>query len=65
MAKRVCGECGRDKDVSGGKVCEKGHFICKECVYRGVFLISEKGHCPIYKKPLSVRRQLNLRANDN
>jgi hypothetical protein len=52
MAKRVCDVCGKDKDVSGGKTCEKGHFVCKDDVYSGVIIISEKAHCPICKKPL-------------
>lgn len=52
MAKRICDVCGKDKDVSGGKTCEKGHFICKDDVYSGVIFISEKAHCPICKKPL-------------
>src|SRR5271156_4228224 len=52
MAKRICDVCGKDKDVSGGKTCEKGHFVCKDDVYSGVIIISEKAHCPICKKPL-------------
>jgi hypothetical protein len=52
MAKRICDVCGKDKDVSGGKTCEKGHFICKDDVYSGVIFISEKAHCPMCKKPL-------------
>jgi hypothetical protein len=52
MARRGCDVCGKDKEVSGGKICEKGHFICKECVYSGVIFISERATCPICKKPL-------------
>ena len=52
MAKRTCVACGKERDVSGVKTCEKGHFICKDCVYSGVIFISEKAHCPIDKKPL-------------
>jgi len=52
MAKRICDVCGLNKDVEGGKTCEKGHFICKGCVYSGVIFISEKAHCPIDRKPL-------------
>jgi hypothetical protein len=52
MARRICDVCGKDRDVSGGKTCEKGHFICKDDVYSGVIIISEKAHCPICKKPL-------------
>lgn len=28
MPKRRCDACGKEKDVSGGKTCENGHFIC-------------------------------------
>ncbi len=52
MAERVCDSCGSKKDVSGGKTCEKAHFICKACVYSGVILISERHVCPLCKRPL-------------
>ena len=52
MAKRVCDVDGKEKDVSGGKTCENGHFICKDHVYSGVIFISEKAYCPLCKKPL-------------
>ena len=52
MARRICSACGEEHNVSGGKICEKDHFICKDCVYSGVIFISEKAHCPICKKPL-------------
>ena len=52
MPRRTCDGCGKDRDLSGGKTCEKGHFICKDCVYSGLIVISEKAHCPICKKPL-------------
>jgi hypothetical protein len=47
MPKRLCDVCGKDKDVAGGKTCQKGHFICKTCVYSGVIIISEKKYCPL------------------
>lgn len=31
MAKRVCDKCGKNKDLDGGKTCEKGHFFCLGC----------------------------------
>jgi rubrerythrin len=52
MAERVCDECAKKRDISGGKTCEKGHFICKDCVYSGVIFIDEKKACPICKRPL-------------
>lgn len=54
MSKRVCANCGKEKDVSGGRMCEKGHFICRNCVYEGSGLIftHEKYTCPLCKKPL-------------
>ncbi len=49
MAHRNCAECGKDKELTGGKVCEKGHFICKHCVNKDSdFLFSRpKSKCPI------------------
>jgi hypothetical protein len=52
MSKRTCVVDGKEKDVSGGKVCDKGHFVCKDHVYSGVIFISEKAHCPLCKRPL-------------
>ena len=52
MSKRPCDNCGHDRDTSGGKTCEKGHFICKSCVYSGVIFIDERAHCPLCKRPL-------------
>ena len=52
MAKRNCAECGKDKEISGGKVCEKGHFVCGYCVGGGVFS-SAKNKCPICKTKLT------------
>lgn len=40
MAQRVCGNCGKTKDVHGGKICSHDHFICKECAFGHL-------HCPI------------------
>lgn len=39
-ASRVCDNCGHDKDVSGGKTCDKGHFLCHDCASRHV-------HCTV------------------
>lgn len=44
MAKRVCAECGEDKDIKGGKICEKGHFLCKACASKGW---SPRKNCPV------------------
>ncbi len=54
MAKRVCDKCGKNKDVSGGKTCERGHFICKKCVWAdsGILISREKKTCPLCKKSL-------------
>jgi len=51
MAKRICDACGKEKDVSGGKTCEKGHFICSRCVDMG-FLVGKMTQCPICKTKL-------------
>lgn len=45
MAERVCDNCGHERDVSGGKTCSEGHFICYSCVKRHV-------HCPVCKHTL-------------
>ncbi len=45
MATRVCDVCGKKKEVSGGKTCENGHFLCSSCA-------SKRNQCPICKKPL-------------
>ena len=52
MPKRHCAECGKDKEISGGRVCEKGHFICAYCV-RGGFFDPTKTKCPICKTKLT------------
>jgi len=52
MSKRNCDRCGKERGLSGGKTCQKGHFLCKDCVYKGVIFISEKAYCPIDKSPL-------------
>ena len=48
MPKRLCDSCGKEKDLSGGKVCSKGHFVCKEDYYRIVL----HGKCPLCGEPL-------------
>lgn len=55
MSKRSCASCGKEKELKGGRVCEKGHFVCRECVYKGSdFLFThEKSKCPICKTKLS------------
>ena len=40
MGSRVCDNCGKTKDVFGGKSCSKGHFICHSCA-------SSHIHCPL------------------
>ena len=54
MAKRVCDGCGKERDLQGGRTCEQGHFICKECVWKGsnLFTSMEKKQCPFCKSPL-------------
>ena len=48
---RKCDNCGKDKEVHGGKTCENGHFICSSCVSGGFFDSSRKT-CPLCSKPL-------------
>lgn len=52
MPERTCDSCGKRRSVEGGRTCERGHFLCKSCVYSGVIFISEKQSCPICRKPL-------------
>ncbi len=54
MARRICDICGKDKDVQGGKVCEKGHFVCSQCVHgSGLQLLGpSRTACPICGKKL-------------
>lgn len=47
MPKRICSACGKEKDVRGGKECENGHFICKQCVWSGL-----SKECPLCGKHL-------------
>lgn len=54
MSKRVCAECGEEKDVSGGKVCVNSHFICKGCIMKDVGIFSgAKQNCPLCGKKLT------------
>lgn len=51
MAKRTCDSCGKEKEVSGGKTCSNGHFICSSCCNMGILMSSRK-QCPLCKKDL-------------
>ncbi len=55
MANRICAKCGKDRELKGGKVCEKGHFICKYCVYdgSGILFTHERKYCPLCDKKLT------------
>lgn len=46
MTERICDSCGKKKSISGGKTCEKNHFICSYCVSGGLFSSSKK-ICPL------------------
>lgn len=51
MASRRCAPCGEDKDVQGGMICEKEHFICYSCATwrpSGIFNSREViSRCPL------------------
>jgi len=53
MSERVCDSCGKEKNVQGGKTCENGHFICKDCIYSRISMF-DSAHkvCPLDNKPL-------------
>jgi hypothetical protein len=46
MAKRKCDKCQKEKDMEGGKICERGHFFCRGCQY-------EFTKCPVDRTKLS------------
>ena len=54
MATRTCDYKGHVRDLSGGRVCESGHFICKECVWGGPRRVLGGGMqtCPLCRKRL-------------
>jgi hypothetical protein len=52
MSQRTCDACGKSKSVDGGRTCETGHFICKDCVWSGIVFVSDKKSCPLCRKPL-------------
>lgn len=48
MSQRVCDKDGKLRDLKGGKTCEKGHFICKACVWsQAGFFSGPMKYCPI------------------
>jgi len=50
---RSCDSCGKEKELKGGKVCSNGHFICKDCVWKGSGLFGgARKTCPLCEKPL-------------
>ena len=51
MPMRICDSCGKEKDVTGGKTCENGHFVCRGCIYGG-FFGPNRTICPLCKKSL-------------
>ena len=53
MAKRVCANCGKEKDVYGGKVCKNDHFICSSCSYG-------RSTCPICGKEMKWLSKINI-----
>lgn len=53
MPKRNCDTCGKEKDVKGGKTCESGHFMCKDCYWKTAGILSSPTkRCPLCEKPL-------------
>lgn len=53
MSKRRCAVCNKDKDMAGGKICEKGHFICADHIYSWMPGSGEKTTCPVCKTKLT------------
>ncbi|MCU1347515.1 MAG: hypothetical protein JWO56_545 [Acidobacteria bacterium] len=54
MARRTCDSCGHTHDTSGGKTCESGHFICKDCYWApsGVIIVRSLKYCPLCNRTL-------------
>ena len=52
MPKRTCDVCGKSKEVKGGQVCEKSHFVCSQCSNMGGLLGGKRKQCPICKTKL-------------
>jgi transposase-like protein len=53
MQKRICDACGKERELKGGKVCDNGHFICKECLWKSAGLFGgPRKTCPLCDKPL-------------
>ena len=54
MAKRLCIQCNKEKDLTGGRVCENGHFICAQCVHgEGLAILGPSlVSCPLCGKKL-------------
>jgi hypothetical protein len=53
MAQRSCDVCGKQKDLEGGKTCENGHFVCKQCINKSAGIFSKPlDRCPLDKSKL-------------
>ena len=47
MSKRTCHSCGHERELRGGKICEKrSHFVCSICA-------NPKGHLGLFTFPKS------------
>ena len=47
-SKLRCAACGEEKKTEGGKMCEKGHFVCYACTHG----VTAKHACPLCGKRL-------------
>lgn len=45
MGRRICANCGHERDTLGAKTCSNGHFICHSCAKNHI-------HCPLCRKTL-------------
>jgi hypothetical protein len=53
MAMRNCAVCGENRDVSGGVVCEKGHFICAKDAGKASSFSHTITRCPVCKSKVT------------
>lgn len=55
MPTRACAACGEKKEIEGGMICERGHFICRACSgkSKGIIFDHTLSRCPVCKSKLT------------
>ena len=53
MSQRTRDNGGETKDLKGAKTCDRGHVVCKGCLWKNAEFFSRlMRHCPICEKQL-------------